>query len=124
MFGNSSISSYVYSPALSVDERPVMSQFYFFKFASGSSVNIVQYVASECKKLGHLLELPDALVTNTMSNNAPGSLEDKCSDVINEWLKGQGKLPVTWRTFLHVLKHMNLLELVDDLLKELSKLSR
>ena len=121
---NSSVSSYVYAPALSLDERPILAQFHVFTLASGShSVDIVQEVTSECDKLGILLGLPHSLVTNTMSGKAYGNLEDKCRSIINKWLIGQGTVPVTWRAFIGVLKEMKYL-LADDLLKELSKTSR
>ena len=123
---NSSVSSFVHAPALSLDERPILAQFHVFKLASEShSVDIVQEVANECDKLGILLGLKHSLVTNTMSGKAYGNLEDKCRSIINKWLIGQGTaVPVTWRTFIGVLKEMKYLELADDLLKELSKTSR
>ena len=123
MFSNSSISSYGGSPALSLDAKPILRQFHVFTCASGS-FDIVQKVTSECEKLGILLWLPEALVSITMSSKSRGNLEDKCRNIIYLWLKGQGKVPVTWRTFIDVLKEMKYLELADDLLKELSKSSR
>ena len=120
MFSNSCIPSYSGSPALSLDGKPILRQFHVFTCASGS-IHIVQEVTSECEKLGILLWLPPPLVSNTMSSKAHGNIEDKCRNIIDMWLKGKGKLPVIWRTFIDVLKEMKYLELADNIFKELSK---
>ena len=96
-----------------------------FRGDSGSMhIDIVQEVASECEKLGILLGLSRALVTNTMSSKAHGSLEDKCRNIIEKWLLGQGRSFVSWRTFLSVLEDMSYLELRDTIYAELTQFSR
>ena len=96
-----------------------------FRGASGSKhIDIVQEVANECEKLGILLGLSRALVANTMSSKAHGSLEDKCRNIIEKWLQGQGISPVTWKTFLSALEDMSHLELLDTIYAELTQFSR
>ena len=96
-----------------------------FRGASGSKyIDIVQEVAKDCEELGILLGLSRAMVINTMSNEAHGSLEDKCRNIIEKWLQGQGISPVTWRTFLSVLEDMSYLKLLDTIYAELTQFSR
>ena len=115
----------VFSPSQSLDDKPHLKEFHQFHCASISkNIDIVEMVAYDCKKFGIVLELSNDLVTNTISST-PGRIEDKCRNVILEWLQGKGKHPVTWRTFLSALEvGMGLRELHDSIMSELTRRSR
>ena len=47
-------------------------------------------------------------------NNA-GKVEDACRDVLLKWLAGGGCKPVTWATFIEVLRDMGEPNLADKI---------
>ena len=55
-------------------------------------------------------------ITNQHHNNAVAINQD----ILKQWLQGQGKLPVTWSTFLDVLDDVGLSELAQMVRKHLN----
>ena len=43
-------------------------------------------------------------------------------EVLQEWLQGEGKKPVTWHTLIEVLKYTGLSELAKDISDNLSQI--
>ncbi len=46
---------------------------------------------------------------------APYLVTEKCQEIIELWLEGQGAKPVTWETLIQVLEKMKLIVLSDQL---------
>lgn len=92
---------------------------------SGKEILIRDTIANDWEELFMCMnfELADT-VANTMETiqtNARHQVEDACREVLFMWLSGtSGRQPVTWATFLEVLKLVNHESLAEDIRSELA----
>ena len=61
-----------------------------------------------------------SMISVIKRNNA-GKVEDACRDVLLKWLAGGGRKPVTWATFIEVLRDMGESSLADKTKEALSQ---
>ena len=82
----------------------------------GSKVNIVEQIGTKYETFGILLLRDDngQLVSNIKYDNKENGVESIVTAIIREWLFGRGKLPVSWKTLIEILREMNLKILADD----------
>ena len=79
-------------------------------------INIPQEISTEYKNFGCLLleDSTGAKICNIDKTNR-GNPEDINSEVLRLWIEGKGKMPVTWRTLVNVLRDVDLTQLADDI---------
>ena len=58
---------------------------------------------------------------SVIKRNNAGKVEDACRDVLLKWLAGGGRKPVTWATFIEVLRDMGESSLADKTKEALSQ---
>ena len=97
-------------------DKPKLKDLITFKSANGiTSVQAIEEVARNCKKLGYMLDLNENSVQNIWYSGDPSSITEKCEKTIEIWLEGQGSTPVTWETFIAALEEIGMMELSRQL---------
>ena len=78
--------------------------------ANGTKVSIPTQIGSEYRTFGILLLQDDngKFVSNIVHGEKENGVEGIVISIIMEWLQGRGRLPVSWRTLIEVLREMNL----------------
>ena len=83
------------------------------------SVSIRDYLAGNWEDLFLCLNFEPAEGNHSMiaiiKRNSFGKVEDACRDVLLKWLAGGGRKPVTWTTFIEVLRDMGKSSLADKI---------
>ena len=79
-------------------------------------INIPQVIGKQYKRFGTILLKDDygARVDNIVHKHRE-SAEDINTEILQEWLTGKGKQPVTWETLVNVLKDIELSTLAGDI---------
>ena len=79
-------------------------------------LNIPQEIGTKCKTFGTILLEDDsgARVDNIVHENRD-SIERTNTEILQEWLNGRGKQPVTWATLVEVLRDIELSILAGDI---------
>ena len=73
---------------------------------SKESLNIIANIAKEVDDLAIFLLNYETIDTiKTQFNN---DLVKATKEVLHQWLQGKGKMPVTWNTFIQVLRKIRL----------------
>ena len=93
-------------------ETPTLQQLMAFPMLNGSEYNIINIL----KKIGVRYNAFGIFLLNDNDGSVMDALKEKYmrdSHAINEeisgkWLQGEGKLPITWVTFLRVLKNIDM----------------
>ena len=81
----------------------------------GSTINIPKEIGTEYKKFGiFLLQDDNGQFVSNIIHQDKENVEGIIIDIIREWMKGRGRLPVSWRTLIETLREMNLKILADD----------
>ena len=105
-------------------ETPTLQQLMAFPMLNGSEINILI-------KIGVRYNVFGIFLLNDNDGSRTDALKEKCmrdSDAINleiskKWLQGEGKLPITWVTFLRVLRNIDMKPLAFDIEASLRGLS-
>ncbi len=79
-----------------------MSNFQFKK--DFKTIDIIQELNIDCDDLGIQLEVPDGEISSIWNSNI--KVRSKCRDIISYWLRGGGKMPATWKTFIEGLRQI------------------
>lgn len=104
------------SPRLSMDSKPEIKLMLSIKREGGQkALRIVDIVTEHCYNLGLLLDLPEYLVKKEWKISREEDHSVKCQNILSKWLEGQGKFPITWRTFIEALKDIPLPKLAYEL---------
>ena len=77
-------------------------------------LKIIERIGTNSRKFGIVL-LNDIYRAITDAIIDPSSATDKTQAVIAKWLNSGGREPVTWATFIAVLKEIGLSELAGDI---------
>jgi len=79
-------------------------------------INIPQEVSTKYPQFGILL-LEDANGTKVrnMEHKHRGDAEQINTEILQEWIRGKGRLPVSWATLTEVLRDVELSELASDI---------
>ena len=92
--------------------KPRLDQLIQLKGA-GKTVHLIGHVSEHLDSLANALQLSPYLIsTLTEESNTPF---DATLNVMVQWLGGEGRRPVTWRTLLEALKEAHLHSLASDL---------
>ena len=87
-----------------------------FPAQSEKFINIVQRIGAKYQLLGiHLLNDGTGSVTQSIIVSDPKSPTTIIVNILSSWLQGGGKEPVTWATFINVLKQIGMSELAKEL---------
>ena len=92
---------------LQKDDPPSLECLLHFPLkGSKESLNIIANIAMEVDDLGiFLLSYATTDVIKTRFNN---DLVKATKEVLHQWIQGNGKMPVTWNTFIQVLRKIRL----------------
>ena len=101
------------------DQRPTLRQLMILKSHSKRDLKIIDKIALDWKNFGKKLYVPaETLKCIEMTCRYKGGFEnfvmECCSEVMKVWLMGLGRLPVTWATFIEVLKESEYSELAKN----------
>ena len=89
------------------EEKPDMYYLEHFK--------VIQKVATDWKKVSHLLKLPRFVVDNIQHDTVIFGCERSCREAFSQWLGGEGCQPSTWERLIEVLKDAERSELAKEL---------
>ena len=95
-------------------DRPTLKHLIDFPLrSSDESLNIIKKIAKKVDDLGiFLLDYETTISLKTQFNN---DLERTTKEVLYQWIQGHGKKPVTWSTFIQVLRKMDFSVVADDI---------
>ena len=101
--------------SLSIDSQPDLKMMHSIDQLKGSKpIRILEQITPDCGRVGIFLDLSPSVVT-TEWQTVKDHPEQKCSNIIHRWLLGQGKVPVSWRTFIQILRELEFNVLADEL---------
>ena len=88
----------------------------FHRPGQEKKINVPQEIGTKYKTFGTVLLEDDsgARVDNIVHENRE-SIERINTEILQEWLKGRGKQPVTWATLVEVLRDIELSTLAGDI---------
>ena len=90
----------------------------------GSKINILTRIGVRYNVFGpFLLNDNDGSVTDTLKESCMRESHAINQEISKLWLQGKGKWPITWVTFLSVLKEMDMKALAFDIMSSLLGLS-
>ncbi|MCG8622948.1 MAG: death domain-containing protein, partial [Proteobacteria bacterium] len=93
-----------------IDETPKPNQLIRLVGKNGEQISIRDHLAGNWEDLFLCLNFEPAEENQSMiaviKRNNAGRVEDACRDVLLKWLAGDGRKPITWTTFVEVLKDM------------------
>ena len=89
----------------------------------GKVVKVIKGVADKWKQFAMRLHFEFNDIRRIEKDNHHQQV-DACLNVVGEWLSGEGRQPVTWRTLITVLNEIELSELAKDLEAALKTHSR
>ena len=98
---------------LQKDDAPTLEHLIHFPLGPNEYMNIIKIIAKEIDDLGIFLlsyEMTD--IIKTRFNN---DLVKTTKEVLHQWIQGKGKQPVTWNTFIQVLREMELSVVADQI---------
>ncbi|CAI8031733.1 hypothetical protein GBAR_LOCUS17993 [Geodia barretti] len=95
-----------------------------FPMLDGSKINILTRIGVHYNVFGpFLLNDNDGSVTDALKETWMRDSHAINQEISKQWLQGKGKWPVTWATFLSVLKNMDMKALAFDIESSLRSLS-
>ena len=79
-------------------------------------INIPQEVSTKYPQFGILLlEDTNGAKVHNMEHKHRGDAEQINTEILQEWVSGRGRLPVSWTTLTEVLRDVELCELASDI---------
>ena len=79
-------------------------------------INIPQEVSTKYPQFGILLlEDTNGARVHNMEHKHRGDVEQINIEILQEWVSGRGRLPVSWTTLTEVLRDVELSELTSDI---------
>ena len=94
-----------------------MSEVLNFECADKRKINIPEEVGIEFTYFGALLLPQDqtGMKVKNMAHRYSNDPKQINTEILREWLTGNGKQPVTWSTLVEVLRDIGLSALADDI---------
>ena len=97
------------------DDAPTLLTLGEFEL-DGSKINIPDKIGAQYQNLGCiLLQDGDGSILEQLESDNRGQAADIKRAIMKRWLRGEGKMPVTWRTLIEVLETMKLKKLAQDM---------
>ena len=109
--------SMVIIPSLSTiaGDRPTMMELIRFR-GRERRINIPQEISTKCHQIAVLLlEDSTGARIRSMEQKHSNSPEEINLNILEQWIEGTGRKPVTWRTLVEVLYDVQLITLADDI---------
>ena len=79
-------------------------------------INIAKDISTHYREVGtFLLEEETNATVNSLSHSCNRDCEEINSRLLNRWLEGKGKKPITWETLVEVLRKAELQVLADEI---------
>ena len=86
------------------------------------SVNIAEKIGTDYKHFGTLLlSDSDGSKVNIIEMSKHGDPVAITAEILEQWLQGRGRKPVTWQTLIKCLRDMQRIVLADDIENSLLK---
>ena len=86
------------------------------------SVDIAEKIGTNYKHFGTLLlNDNDGNKVNNIEMSKRGNPVGITAEILEQWLQGRGRMPVTWQTLIKCLRDMKMIVLADDIESSLSK---
>ena len=87
-----------------------------FPKLNGSEINVLKKIGARYNVFGiFLLNDDDGSVTDALQKKYMRDSDAINLEISKKWLQGEGKLPMTWATFLRVLKNIDMKPLAFDI---------
>ena len=100
---------------LNADSEPTLPQFISFPLSSGK-VNLAEEIGTDYKNFGTLLlEDENGMKVDDIEKKQDRDSERINNHIVQQWLRGGGRKPVTWDTLVAVLKETKLLTLAKKI---------
>ena len=80
-------------------------------------IKLISTVQTKVTSLGLALHLEYSAMQSISQRNH--DQETSCTEILDHWLKGNGRTPVIWKTLLEALRDCAFMQLADDLEKAL-----
>lgn len=95
------------------DKRPKMNELFCIRDKRERRIKLISTVQTNVTALGLVLDLDYSTIQCIEQRNH--SQETSCTEILEHWLKGNGRTPVTWKILLEALRDCPFMQLVDDL---------
>ena len=97
-------------------DTPTLQKIMAFPMLNGSKINILKKIGVRYNAFGiFLLNDNDGSVTDALQKTCMRDSDEINLKISRKWLQGEGKLPITWVTFLRVLKNIDMKPLAFDI---------
>lgn len=100
--------------------RPEMWQLQRFVGVSGRMVRVVEVISPDWKKLALALQFHGGVI-RAVEQNQHFQVEAACVTILQRWLDGESRHPVTWETLIDCLEEIGHSTLASELRRELEK---
>jgi len=97
------------SPCTFPADKPKLQQLKFLRF-QGRTLKIIETVADQLEEMARALQLEDHVTNTCETDPVPASCE-----MMQQWLNGEGREPVTWSTLIQSLIDTGFLDLAETL---------
>lgn len=105
----------------SVDTPPKLPILRYFPVRD-RSVDIAEKIGTDYKHFGTLLlNDNDGSKVNNIEMSKRGDPTEIAAEILEQWLQGRGRMPVTWQTLIKCLRDMKRIVLADAVESSLSK---
>lgn len=102
--------------AFSLTGRPTLPELLRFTRADKRKINIAEEIGDEYKMFGtFLLEDETGQKVRSMEIKHHFDPSKINTQILEEWIKGKGKQPLTWGTLVEVLREIELTTLANDI---------
>ena len=82
----------------------------------GKNIRIIKTISPVWKDLGDLLDFDDnGTELDIIAKEHPLDPKACCRAMFQHWLKGNGRIPCTWRTMVKLIKDTNQETLAEDI---------
>ena len=95
-----------------------MWQLQSFLGVSGRTVKVVENICAVWKKLSLALQFPGGVIS-AVERSQHFQVEAACLTMLQRWLDGEGRQPVTWETLVECLEDIGHCTLASNLRREL-----
>ena len=101
---------------VTIGTKPTLPELMKFTFTDGTVVNILIEIALKFSQFGtFLLDDRSGSRVSIMAYKHRYDAEQINMEIIQEWLSGRGKQPVTWDTLVEVLRDIELSTLAGEI---------
>ena len=85
------------------------------KTKSGEKISIIKQVTPHWRKFALRLDFDrDGTMIQIIEGNKPNNLEACCQEMMQMWLQGKGRQPVTWELLVEILHDCDLNVLAEQ----------